>query len=39
VRDPYALAEQETRVELERMLAAIDALQRTFDASRRPDTP
>jgi protein-tyrosine-phosphatase len=39
VRDPYALPEQETRVELERMLAAIDALQRTFDASRRPDTP
>ena len=39
VRDPYALPEPETRVELQRMLAAIDALARAFEASRRSGAP
>ncbi len=39
VRDPYALPEPETRAVLVRMLAAIDALVRSFDAPRRPATP
>ncbi len=39
VRDPYALPELDTRAELERMLAAIDALVRSFNGSRRPETP
>lgn len=38
VRDPYALPEHDTRVELERMLVAIDALARSFDASGRSAT-
>jgi protein-tyrosine phosphatase len=35
VRDPYTMPESETRAELERMLAAVDALARAFEASRR----
>jgi protein-tyrosine phosphatase len=36
VRDPYALPDADTRVELERMLAAIDALARFLDPASRP---
>jgi protein-tyrosine phosphatase len=39
VRDPYAMTQLDARVELERMLAAIDALVRFFPACRRPETP
>ncbi len=38
VRDPYALPDPDARAELERMLAAIDALARALNASRGPET-